>query len=349
MSFKLGEGSKRVLNKRIAIFDLDGCVSDDRWRRDRIPKNPTKSTDFDHYHDVLMADPPLSYGFLTLQKHIENGDFIVFMSCRPQRAADGTAGWIKRHFNIEPFKDFITLLRPDAQIDTAERIKEGMLSWVKNSLGSVLPGDVIAAAYDDSMEVVRMYVRHGIESWLLNEDGEYMVTPEEDREPDPLPAASGNVPVGTRYSDRMEAWAAQDLARHSGLAPHEWITHQVNTHGRYPLDGQIPDDFDHTQSQCDTDEKDRAEEETGRGDAIEIRQTYSHYYRPIPPGVTHVDLYRFASMFNITDQAIFHAIKKLVVPGLRTGGKSTRQDVEEAIASLRRWLEMEDENRRHTS
>lgn len=49
-----------------------------------------------------------------------------------------------------------------------------------------------------------------------------------------------------------------------------------------------------------------------------------------------VDLYDIFDAYNVTDQAIGHALKKLLVPGLRNGGKSKLQDVKEAIFSLQR-------------
>lgn len=70
---------------------------------------------------------------------------------------------------------------------------------------------------------------------------------------------------------------------------------------------------------------------------------HSHYFRP----VTHlrvIDIYRFLDLFNVTDQALGHAIKKLVVPGMRGGNKTSRKDIEEAIDTLQRKLEMMDED-----
>ena len=66
---------------------------------------------------------------------------------------------------------------------------------------------------------------------------------------------------------------------------------------------------------------------------------YNHYFRPIPPGVTAIDLYRFAEMFEITHNQLFHAFKKIVAAGKR-GSKTIEQDVQEAIDSLQRWQEM---------
>lgn len=70
-----------------------------------------------------------------------------------------------------------------------------------------------------------------------------------------------------------------------------------------------------------------------------MTRKYNHYFRPIPPGVTAIDLYRFAEMFEITDSSMFHAVKKIVAAGKR-GSKTVEQDVQEAIDSLQRWQEM---------
>jgi hypothetical protein len=67
---------------------------------------------------------------------------------------------------------------------------------------------------------------------------------------------------------------------------------------------------------------------------------YNHYFRPLPAGLTHLDVYHFLRLFNVTDPCLQHAIKKLVAPGQR-GGKDAHQDVQEAIDTLERWKEIE--------
>lgn len=57
-----------------------------------------------------------------------------------------------------------------------------------------------------------------------------------------------------------------------------------------------------------------------------------------------IDPYRIFRIYGVTDPAIQHAVKKLLRFGRGNGGKGGRQDVEEAIASLNRWIEMEEED-----
>lgn len=75
----------------------------------------------------------------------------------------------------------------------------------------------------------------------------------------------------------------------------------------------------------------------------EENQKYSKYFRDIRH-LSKIDIYRFLDLFNVTDHAIGHAIKKLTLPGIRTGSKPSRQDLEEAIDSIKRKLEMMEED-----
>jgi hypothetical protein len=71
---------------------------------------------------------------------------------------------------------------------------------------------------------------------------------------------------------------------------------------------------------------------------------HPHYFKEVGH-LTHVDVYRVLDLFGVTDQAIGHAVKKLLVAGGR-GVKDRPRDVQEAIDTLQRWQEMQDENLR---
>lgn len=70
---------------------------------------------------------------------------------------------------------------------------------------------------------------------------------------------------------------------------------------------------------------------------------YGKYFKPIK-GLEKLDIYRFLELFEVTDHALGHAIKKLTIPGSRTGGKTVEDDVREARDTLNRWLEMRAED-----
>jgi hypothetical protein len=70
---------------------------------------------------------------------------------------------------------------------------------------------------------------------------------------------------------------------------------------------------------------------------------HSHYFKPVAH-LSHVDVYRVLSLFGVTDPALQHAAKKILVAGGRGGGKDITRDVQEAIDTLERWKEMRAED-----
>ncbi len=69
---------------------------------------------------------------------------------------------------------------------------------------------------------------------------------------------------------------------------------------------------------------------------------HGHYYRDVSSLKT-IDVYRVLELFGVTDQALGHAIKKLLVAGGR-GHKDIDKDIQEAIDTLHRWQEMRAED-----
>lgn len=69
---------------------------------------------------------------------------------------------------------------------------------------------------------------------------------------------------------------------------------------------------------------------------------HSHYFKDVTH-LTHIDVYRVLELFGVTDQAIGHAVKKLLVAGAR-GVKDTDKDVQEAIDTLTRRQEIQAED-----
>ena len=57
-----------------------------------------------------------------------------------------------------------------------------------------------------------------------------------------------------------------------------------------------------------------------------------------------LDIYRILSLYDVTDPCLQHSIKKLLCAGKRGGAKNFLQDVNEAILSLKRLLEMQGED-----
>ena len=77
---------------------------------------------------------------------------------------------------------------------------------------------------------------------------------------------------------------------------------------------------------------------------LSIADKYPKYYKKTN-GVEAIDVYAVHQLFNIQDPSgcIQHASKKLLLSGVRTGGKSAYDDVKEARDTLTRWLEINQE------
>lgn len=77
--------------------------------------------------------------------------------------------------------------------------------------------------------------------------------------------------------------------------------------------------------------------------AMPAIRKHSHYYKQVRHLET-IDVYRVLDLYKVTDSCIQHAVKKLLVAGGRGGNKDIRQDIQEAIDTLERWKEMQNEN-----
>ena len=73
-----------------------------------------------------------------------------------------------------------------------------------------------------------------------------------------------------------------------------------------------------------------------------LSKQYPKYYKDVRM-LDEVDVYAVHQVFNIQDPsgAIQHASKKLLLSGVRTGGKSKKDDIREARDTLNRWLELD--------
>lgn len=66
---------------------------------------------------------------------------------------------------------------------------------------------------------------------------------------------------------------------------------------------------------------------------------HSHYKKDIRH-LNMLDVYRVLQLFDVTDPAVQHAVKKLLVAGGRGAGKDRERDYREAVDSINRALQM---------
>jgi hypothetical protein len=72
-----------------------------------------------------------------------------------------------------------------------------------------------------------------------------------------------------------------------------------------------------------------------------MSQKYPKYYKSVK-NIEEIDVYTVHQLFNIEDPSgcIQHASKKLLLSGVRTGGKSKLEDIAEARDTLTRFLQL---------
>jgi len=77
----------------------------------------------------------------------------------------------------------------------------------------------------------------------------------------------------------------------------------------------------------------------GAEDSQEVNE-YPHYFKPVPT-TSHVDVYWVLTAWEVHCPAVAHAVKKLLCAGQR-GVKDRVRDLEEAVASVKRAIELEE-------
>lgn len=79
-----------------------------------------------------------------------------------------------------------------------------------------------------------------------------------------------------------------------------------------------------------------------KSEPISLSQKYPQYFKSVD-GFNEIDVYTVHHLFEIDDPSgcIQHASKKLLLSGVRTGGKSQYKDIKEARDTLTRWLQIQ--------
>ena len=73
-------------------------------------------------------------------------------------------------------------------------------------------------------------------------------------------------------------------------------------------------------------------------EATQLAADFPAYWKPLPEHWRAIDTYRVDDLFPLPSSRLYHARKKLLVPGTRTGGKSVYHDLKEAHRTLGAWL-----------
>lgn len=139
-----------------AIFDLDGCLSDDVWRRKHIP-------DYVAYNEECHKDQPMNLDvYLNIIMHVKH---VIVVTARPETVKRQTLEWIQEHLPM-PTGDFQLVMRPADDKRPSPELKVALLADIIKD-----PAE-IAYAFDDRHDVLDAYRQWGISSAIhLNGKG----------------------------------------------------------------------------------------------------------------------------------------------------------------------------------
>lgn len=138
---------------KIAIFDLDGCLADDRRRRPLLPAHGVSDPDYDAYHADCGDDPVINAD--VVRGHQKAGHHLLFITARPEKYSNDTLAWL--HAKFYPLDQFSLLMRPNDDHTPSPTLKVSLFEeddefhW----------GDVVAA-YDDRSDILDAYAAKGV-------------------------------------------------------------------------------------------------------------------------------------------------------------------------------------------
>lgn len=139
--------------KPVVICDIDGTVSDDRWRRTLLTRDH-----LDTYHSLACEDEAATdvvEEALVCTDY--NGAELYFISGRPERYREATAAWLHQHFGKLPF---CLLMRAEGDHRPSPEMKAAMLRTHINA-------DDVCGVFEDRTDILDAYAREGVRPHVM--------------------------------------------------------------------------------------------------------------------------------------------------------------------------------------
>jgi phosphoglycolate phosphatase-like HAD superfamily hydrolase len=133
------------------IFDMDGTLSDDSWRRDRIVRKEDEKIDWDYYHKDGIHDLPIEEICSLYRSLAASGYGMIILTGRPIAYKSQTEQWL--HMFDLPFHSIY--MRPPQDYSSNERLKLRLLSE-----HGLLPNRVLSV-YDDNIKTIELLRENG--------------------------------------------------------------------------------------------------------------------------------------------------------------------------------------------
>lgn len=167
----------------VIIFDLDGCLSDDRDRRHLLPTpaehHNNSDRDYEAYHAGLHLDRILPRTWQDFRRACnELACRILIVTARPESVRELTMSWLRNKASVGAEAGYVDLsnvellMRPTGNRTHSPLLKPALIEkWADEKDWCV----EFIAAYDDRPDVLRAYNATGIvpkeKCWLANDVG----------------------------------------------------------------------------------------------------------------------------------------------------------------------------------
>lgn len=153
------------------ICDLDGCLSDDRWRRHLLPSDVMNARPhaYDDYHRGIVFDEIVEQTRAMVQYYAcdENGEqksMVLLVTARPDvdGIRDATIEWLNEKFGstsrLKIF-DYCLLMRPEGCLLQSPELKMSLLNDYFNGVheNAAIGWGKVVAALDDRENVLKVY------------------------------------------------------------------------------------------------------------------------------------------------------------------------------------------------
>lgn len=151
--------------KGYVICDLDGCLSDDRWRRNLLPEGQGKNAEaYDRYHSLCDSDELVQsvFGDLMYDAFDEEDRQValfVFVTARPDRHdyRAKTEYWLSQNF--VDTTEYVLLMRPNQSVLPSPITKINLLNtfFAGEHCDPIDGWSKVISAYDDRLDVLEAY------------------------------------------------------------------------------------------------------------------------------------------------------------------------------------------------
>lgn len=163
------------MNPDVVIFDLDGCISDDRHRRGLLPRVPEHHENTEEDYEAYHAKAHLDTKLVAFSEFVSvckvPGMIPLVVTARPESERERTWDWLRQAAGDLDMSRVHLLMRPHGDRTHSPLLKPSLIhewaafrNWQMRFIG----------AYDDREDVLRAYVATGIVSerqcWLVREN-----------------------------------------------------------------------------------------------------------------------------------------------------------------------------------